>query len=42
MKELKISKIEKEKFRFTGIDVEKTEHGVTISMEDYATSIEKI
>jgi hypothetical protein len=42
MKELKISKIEKRKFRFTGIDVEKTENRVTVSMEDYAKSIEKI
>jgi hypothetical protein len=42
MKELKISKIEKRKYRFTGIDVEKTDKGVTVSMEDYANSIEKV
>jgi hypothetical protein len=42
MKELKVSKVEKGKFRFTGIDVEKTDKGITVSMEDYTNSIEKI
>ena len=39
---LTISKIEKDEYRFTGIDVKKTEAGVIISMEDYANSIEEI
>ena len=39
---LKISKTERGKFRFTGIDVEQTEEGIQISMEDYANSIQQI
>ena len=39
---LQVSKIEKNKFRFTGIDIIKTEAGITISMEDYARSLEKV
>ena len=34
--------MEDDKFRFTGIDVEKVEDGIKISMEDYAASLEKI
>ena len=39
---LTVSKIERSKFRFTGIDVEKVSDGVVLSMEDYAQSIEEI
>ena len=39
---LTVSKIEKDGFRFTGIDIQKTEDQIIISMEDYANSIEKI
>ena len=41
-KELSVSKLEKNKFRFTGVDIEKTEKGITISMEEYAESLEFI
>ena len=37
---LSVSKVEKDKFRFTGVDIEKTKDGITISMEDYAKSLE--
>ena len=37
---LSVSKVEKDKFRFTGVDIEKTGEGITISMEDYAKSLE--
>ena len=33
---LTVSKVEKSKFRFTGVDVEKVKNGIAISMEDYA------
>ena len=36
---LTLSKIEKDKFCFTGIDIERTNDGVRMSMEDYAGSI---
>ena len=39
---LTISKIEKNKFRFTGVDFHRTDESITISMEAYAHSIEKI
>ena len=39
---LTISKIEKDKFRFNGIDFLKTDKGIEISMKDYAESIEEI
>ena len=39
---LDISKMEDLVFRFTGIDVKKTEGGIEISMNDYAGSLEKI
>ena len=39
---LKVSKVERGKFRFTGVDIEKTAKGITISMEDYADSFEKM
>ena len=41
-KELSVSKLEKNKFRFTGVDIEKNERGITISMEEYAESLEMI
>ena len=39
---LTISKIEDKRFRFTGIDINKTDEGIEISMEDYADSIDEI
>lgn len=39
---LTVSKVEKNKFRFTGIDIHKSENEIVISMEDYAKSIEEI
>jgi len=39
---LKVSKVERGKFRFTGIDIEKKKDGIHISMEDYVKSIEII
>ena len=39
---LTVSKVEKDKFRFTGIDIERTEDGVKMSMEDYVGSITEI
>ena len=41
-KELNVSKVEKNKYRFTGIDIEKKKDGIVMSMEDYAESIEDI
>ena len=29
-------------FRFTGVDIKKTDDGITLSMEDYAKSIELV
>ena len=40
--ELKISKVEKDSFRFTGIDIVKKGQQVEVSMEDYADTIKKI
>jgi hypothetical protein len=42
MKDLKVSKVEKNCFRFTRVDIEKTAEGIEISMEDYAKTIEKL
>ena len=39
---LDVLKIEDDKFRFTGIDIRKTEDGIEISMEDYVESLEEI
>ena len=39
---LTISKVEKDCFRFTGIDFKKMEDGILLSMEDYADSIEDV
>ena len=41
-KVLNVSKVERDKFRFTGIDVEKYEDRIRISMEDYAESIQGV
>ena len=41
-KELTISKVEYGNFRFTGVDVKKTDEGIEVSMNDYADSIAKI
>ena len=41
-KTLDISKIEDEKFRFTGIDVQRFDDRIEISMADYAASLEDI
>ena len=40
--ELTISKVEHGSFRFTGVDVRKSEERIEISMEDYVESIEPI
>ena len=37
-----MSTVEDDCFRFTGIDVEKVENGVEISMDEYARSLEDI
>ena len=39
---LTISKIEKDRFRFTGVDIERTDDCITMSMDDYAASLTKI
>jgi hypothetical protein len=41
-KELQISKVERNKFRFTSIDIEKTSEGIKISMNDYANSLQDV
>ena len=41
-KVLDVSKVEDDKFRFTGIDVEKVGDKIEISMNDYAASLEDI
>ena len=41
-KTLTVSKVEKNSFRFTGIDVKKVSDGIEISMEDYSNSIEEV
>ena len=39
---LTVSKIEKGRYRFTGVDVRKTDSGIQLSMEDYANSFESV
>ena len=39
---LTVSKVERDRFRFTGIDVQTVADGIVTSMEDYAQSIEEI
>ena len=41
-KELTVSKVEKDKFRFTGVDFKRTPDSIVMSMEDYAASLTKI
>ena len=41
-KVLDVSKVEDRKFRFTGIDVERFEDRIELSMNDYAASLEDI
>ena len=41
-KHLMISKIEKNEFRFTGVDIKRTDDSIVMSMEDYAASLTKI
>ena len=40
--ELTVSKIERENFRYTGIDVKTVEDGVEIDMQDYVDSLEEV
>ena len=39
---LDVSKVEDDKFRYTGIDIKKVENGIEISMDEYAESMEEI
>ena len=39
---LTVSKVERDEFRFTGIDVKGTSNGIMLSMDEYASSIEEI
>ena len=39
---LTVSKVERDRFRFTGWDVQKYEDGVLVSMEEYANSLKDI
>ena len=41
-RELTVSKIEKDNFRYTGIDVKTVEDGIQIEMEDYVESLEEV
>ena len=41
-RELTVSKIERDKFRYTGIDVSTVEDGIEIEMEDYVESLEEV
>ena len=40
--ELTVSKIERENFRYTGIDVKTVEDGVEIEMQDYVDSLDEV
>ena len=41
-RELTVSKIERDRFRYTGIDVSAVEDGIEIQMEDYVDSLEEV
>ena len=41
-RELTVSKIERDNFRYTGIDVKTTEDGIEIEMQDYVDSLEEV
>ena len=36
--QLTVSKVERDKFRFTGIDINAVEHGIKVEMDDYMNS----
>ena len=40
-RELTVSKIERDNFRYTGIDVKTVEDGIEVEMEDYVESLEE-
>ena len=41
-RELTMSKIEEDCFRFTGLDIKKVDKGIKVSIEDYTNSLEDI
>ena len=41
-RELTVSKIERDNFRYTGIDLKTVEDGIEIEMEDYVASLEEV
>ena len=41
-RELTVSKVEKDRFRYTGIDVCATDNGIEIKIEDYMESLEEV
>ena len=41
-KDLTVSKIERDNFRYTGIDVKTVEDGIEIEMQDYVDSLEEV
>ena len=41
-KDLTVSKIERENFRYTGIDVKTVEDGIEIEMQDYVNSLDEV
>ena len=41
-RELTVSKIERDSFRYTGIDVSAVDDGIEIEMEDYVASLEEV
>ena len=41
-RELTVSKIEKDAFRYTGIDVKAVNDGIEIEMQDYVDSLEEV
>ena len=41
-RELTVSKIERDNFRYTSVDVKTVEDGIEIEMEDYVVSLEEV
>ena len=41
-RELTVSKIERDSFRYTGIDVSTVDDGIEIEMEDYVAGLEEV
>ena len=41
-RQLTVSKIEEDCFRFTGLEIKKVDDGIEVSMKDYAESLEDI